>query len=376
MMHVPAFDLKRNYESVKSEIKEALDRVLDSQKFILGDEVEKFENEIASYLKVAYAIGCGSGTDALLLSLLALDVRDGDEVITTPYTFFATASSIVRLRARPVFVDIDPLTYNIDINKIEERITSRTKAVIVVHLFGQMAPIEKLEPLLSDKGVHLIEDCAQSFGSWRKANGEIKRSGTIGTFGCFSFYPTKNLGGYGDGGLMTTDVDVLAKRIRKLRAHGSLNDYIHEELGMNSRLDAIQAAILRCKLRHVDEWNKKRRIIAERYHLLFETHEITEFVKYPREMEGGYHVFNQYVIRCKKRDALIEHLNERGVGTRIYYPLPLHLQPAFDSLGYKKGDFPEAEKLSQDCLALPMYPELIPEEQEYVVETMARFYRQ
>ena len=179
--------------------------MLDSQKFILGDEVEKFENEIASYLKVAYAIGCGSGTDALLLSLLALDVRDGDEVITTPYTFFATASSIVRLRARPVFVDIDPLTYNIDINKIEERITSRTKAVIVVHLFGQMAPIEKLEPLLSEKGVHLIEDCAQSFGSWRKVNGEIKRCGTIGTFGCFSFYPTKNLGGYGDGGLMTTD---------------------------------------------------------------------------------------------------------------------------------------------------------------------------
>ena len=239
-----------------------------------------------------------------------------------------------------------------------------------------MAPIEKLEPLLSEKGVHLIEDCAQSFGSWRKVNGEIKRCGTIGTFGCFSFYPTKNLGGYGDGGLMTTDVDVLAKRIRKLRAHGSLNDYIHEELGMNSRLDAIQAAILRCRLRHVDEWNKKRRIIAERYHLLFETHEITEFVKYPREMEGGYHVFNQYVIRCKKRDALIEHLNEHGVGTRIYYPLPLHLQPAFDSLGYKKGDFPEAEKLSQDCLALPMYPELMPEEQEYVVETMARFYRQ
>ncbi|MGB4437536.1 MAG: aminotransferase class I/II-fold pyridoxal phosphate-dependent enzyme, partial [Acetomicrobium sp.] len=190
MMHVPAFDLKRNYESVKSEIKEALDRVLDSQKFILGDEVEKFENEIASYLKVAYAIGCGSGTDALLLSLLALDVRDGDEVITTPYTFFATASSIVRLRARPVFVDIDPLTYNIDINKIEERITSRTKAVIVVHLFGQMAPIGKLELLLSEKSVHLIEDCAQSFGSWRKVNGEIKRCGTIGTFGCFSFYPT------------------------------------------------------------------------------------------------------------------------------------------------------------------------------------------
>jgi len=287
MKYVSAFDLKRNYESMKDEIKEALDRVLESQRFILGEEVEKFEKEVSSYLEVAHAVGCGSGTDSLFLSLMSLNIKEGDEVITTPYTFFATASSIAKLGAKPVFVDIDPLTYNIDTDKVVEYITPRTKAVIVVHLFGLMTPVEKLEPLLKDKGIHLIEDCAQSFGAWRKIDGKVRRCGTIGTFGCFSFYPTKNLGGYGDGGLVTTNLSSLAERIKRLRAHGCSGEYIHEELGMNSRLDAIQAAVLRCRLRHVDDWNRKRRIIAERYRLLFNVYKISEFVKAPSEDEGS-----------------------------------------------------------------------------------------
>lgn len=375
MKYVSAFDLKRNYESMKDEIKEALDRVLESQRFILGEEVEKFEKEVSSYLEVAHAVGCGSGTDALFLSLMSLDIKEGDEVITTPYTFFATASSIAKLGAKPVFVDIDPLTYNIDTDKVVEYITPRTKAVIVVHLFGLMTPVEKLEPLLKDKGIHLIEDCAQSFGAWRKIDGKIRRCGTIGTFGCFSFYPTKNLGGYGDGGLVTTNLSSLAERIKRLRAHGCSGEYIHEELGMNSRLDAIQAAVLRCRLRHVDDWNRKRRIIAERYRLLFNVYKISEFVKAPSEVEGSYHVYHQYVVRCERRDDLSKYLDENGIGTRVYYPLPLHLQPVFKYLDYRRGDFPEAEKLSQDSLALPMYPELTPDEQEYVVKTIAKFYR-
>lgn len=375
MKYVSAFDLKRNYESMKDEIKEALDRVLESQRFILGEEVEKFEKEVSSYLEVAHAVGCGSGTDALFLSLMSLDIKEGDEVITTPYTFFATASSIAKLGAKPVFVDIDPLTYNIDTDKVVEYITPRTKAVIVVHLFGLMTPVEKLEPLLKDKGIHLIEDCAQSFGAWRKIDGKIRRCGTIGTFGCFSFYPTKNLGGYGDGGLVTTNLSSLAERIKRLRAHGCSGEYIHEELGMNSRLDAIQAAVLRCRLRHVDDWNRKRRIIAERYRLLFNVYKISEFVKAPSEDEDSYHVYHQYVVRCERRDDLSKYLDENGIGTRVYYPLPLHLQPVFKYLDYRRGDFPEAEKLSQDSLALPMYPELTPDEQEYVVKTIAKFYR-
>ncbi|WP_303883684.1 DegT/DnrJ/EryC1/StrS aminotransferase family protein, partial [Acetomicrobium mobile] len=306
---------------------------------------------------------------------MSLDIKEGDEVITTPYTFFATASSIAKLGAKPVFVDIDPLTYNIDTDKVVEYITPRTKAVIVVHLFGLMTPVEKLEPLLKDKGIHLIEDCAQSFGAWRKIDGKIRRCGTIGTFGCFSFYPTKNLGGYGDGGLVTTNLSSLAERIKRLRAHGCSGEYIHEELGMNSRLDAIQAAVLRCRLRHVDDWNRKRRIIAERYRLLFNVYKISEFVKAPSEDEGSYHVYHQYVVRCERRDDLSKYLDENGIGTRVYYPLPLHLQPVFKYLDYRRGDFPEAEKLSQDSLALPMYPELTPDEQEYVVKTIAKFYR-
>lgn len=375
MMNVPAFDLKRNYEMLKDDLKDAVNRVLESQRFILGEEVEGFEREVASYLGVSNALGCASGTDALLLSLMALGIREGDEVITTPYTFFATASVVSRLGARPIFVDIDPATYNIDIDKIYDHITPKTKAVIVVHLFGHMAQVEKIEGLLRDKRIYLIEDCAQSFGAWRKIDDDIRYCGTIGTLGCFSFYPTKNLGGYGDGGLVTSNDDYLADRIRKLRVHGLCGEYVHEELGMNSRLDAIQAAILRCRLPHVDEWNKQRRIIAERYRILFDTYGISEFVKSPHEDTDGYHVFHQYVVRCDKRDELMKYLTENGVGTRVYYPLPLHLQPAFSSLGYKMGDFPQAEALSKNSLSLPMYPELLPEEQEYVVDTMAKFYR-
>ena len=274
--------------------------------------------------------------------------KRGDEVITTPYTF-ATASVVSRLGARPVFVDIDPVTYNIDIDKIYDHITPKTKAVIVVHLFGHMAQVEKIEGFLRDKGIYLIEDCAQSFGAWRKIDDDIRYCGTIGTLGCFSFYPTKNLGGYGDGGLVTTNDDYLADRIRKLRVHGLCGEYVHEELGMNSRLDAIQAAILRCRLPHVDEWNKQRRIIAERYRILFDTYGISEFVKSPHEDTDGYHVFHQYVVRCDKRDELMKYLAENGVGTRVYYPCP-YICSRHSALWDTIGRFSQAEALSKTVI--------------------------
>ncbi|MDO4988361.1 MAG: DegT/DnrJ/EryC1/StrS family aminotransferase [Synergistes sp.] len=372
---IPSFDLKRNYERVKKEIDVAVLRVLETQQFILGSEVADLESEIASYIGVKGAIGCASGTDALLLALMTLDLKEGDEVITTPFTFFATTSCIARNGAKPVYADVDPLTYNISNDEILSKITPRTKAVLPVHLFGQMAPIDQIRDTLKEKGITIIEDCAQATGAHRMIGGSVVHAGAVGDLGCFSFFPTKNLGCYGDGGMVTvTDDEARTARLRRLRVHGAGTTYYHDEIGINSRLDAIQAAILRVRLRHLEEWNEERRIVAERYAALFAHYNLLDKIMLPTELAGGRHVFHQYVIRAKKRDELQKFLETRGITTRIYYPLPLHLQHCFSYLGYRQGDLPVSEMLANEVLALPMFPELLPDEQERVAAAMADFY--
>lgn len=372
---IPSFNLTRNYARVKEEISVAVLRVLDTQNFILGPEVEALERELASYLEVKDTIGCASGTDSLILAMMTLDLKPGDEVITTPFTFFATASCITRSGGKPVFADVDPHTYNIKSEEILSKITPRTKAVLPVHLFGQMCPLEEIKDELRARGIVLVEDCAQAIGAHRMIGGRVARSGSVGDIGCFSFFPTKNLGCYGDGGLVSVpDDEKLAARIRRLRVHGAGETYMHDEVGINSRLDALQAAILRVRLRHLEGWNEERRIVAERYEALFAEKGLLEFVTPPAEAEGGRHVFHQYVIRAGRRDELQKFLASRGVTTRVYYPLPLHMQKCFSYLGYKSGDFPVAEMLTREVLALPMFPELLPEEQERIVSDIAKFY--
>ena len=372
---LPTLDLKRHFFEIKDEVYGAIHRVVDSQCFVLGPEVEEFETEAANYLEVKRAIGCASGSDALLLDLIALDIKQGDEVITTPFTFFATVSAITRVGATPVFADIDPLSYNIAPEKVLEKITTRTKVFLPVHLFGQMAEVEKVLPELEARGIKIVEDCAQAFGAWRMADKKIVRCGGWGGLGAFSFFPTKNLGGYGDGGMSTSNDDAIADRIARLRVHGAGTSYLHDEIGVNSRLDAIQAAVLRVNLRHVDECIEARRIIADRYKMLFAERDLEEFVKVPVETQGNYHTYNQYVIRAKKRDGLMEYLGKNGISSRIYYPLPLHLQRCFSFLGCKKGEFPESEKLSAECLALPIFPGLTFEEQQLVADAISGFYK-
>lgn len=373
---LPSFDLSRNWKRVRGETLEAVHKVLDSQHFILGPEVDSLERDISSYLGIKHSAGCASGTDALLIALMALGIGPGDEVITTPYSFFATVSCITRVGATPVFADVDPETYNISPEEIIEKISDRTRAVIPVHLFGQMAPVEKFSSELTSRGIFLVEDCAQAIGATRMIEGKIKRAGTIGEIGCFSFFPTKNLGGFGDGGLLSTNSDELEDRIKSLRVHGSGKQYFHDEVGLNSRLDELQAAILRVRLRHLETWNEERRAVDERYRLLFAENDLTEWVKPPAEEEGNRHVFHQYVIRCKQRDKLKNWLSEKGITSRVYYPLSLHLQPCFSFLGYGKGEFPVSESLSLETLALPIFPEILPEEQERVVSSMAQFYKE
>ncbi|NLI95886.1 MAG: DegT/DnrJ/EryC1/StrS family aminotransferase [Synergistaceae bacterium] len=372
---LPTLDLKRNYDRVRDEIRQAVDKVLESQHFILGPEVRAFEEEVARTLGVPHAIACASGTDALVLALMALKVGPGDEVITTPYSFFATASCITRVGARPVFVDIDPGTYNMDIGQVLESITPKTRAVIPVHLFGQMVPVEELFPELEKRGIAMVEDTAQAFGACRQVGDRIYRAGAVGDLGCISFFPTKNLGAYGDGGMVTSTKEDLAKSLKSLRVHGSTETYFHDTVGINSRLDEIQAAILRVRLRHLQEWNEERRQAAARYALLFREYGLQEQVLPPVEAAGNTHIYHQYVVRCRNRYALQAFLESEGISTRIYYPLCLHLQPCFSDLGYAEGDFPQAEALSRECLALPIFPELKAEEQEWLVSSMAEFYR-
>ena len=376
-MTVPILDLSRSFGDIKPEVFAAMERIFAAQSFILGQEVKTFEGHCDSYLGVpeGSCVGCASGTDALLLALMSVDIKPGDEVITTPFTFFATSGTIARLGAVPVFADVDPSTYNIDIAQAMSKITPRTKAFLPVHIFGQMAPIEGVISELHERGIKIIEDTAQAFGSTRFADGGILRAGTVGDVGCYSFFPTKNLGGCGDGGMVVTCDKDRAERLRKLRVHGSGTTYYHDEVGINSRLDAIQAAILDIKLKHLEEWNEERRKIADYYRLLFKTHDVQEFITAPAELEGNYHIYHQYVVRVReKRDELMEYLNTEGFAVRVYYPLPLHLQPCFAYLGYKAGDFPVSEKLSHEVLALPVFPGLTQSEQEALVEKIAKFF--
>ena len=360
---------------MKEEVRVAIDRVLETQHFVLGPEVEALEKELAAYLEVKNTVTCASGTDSLVLALMTLDLKEGDEVITTPFTFFATTSCITRNGARPVFADVEPDSYNIDMNSVLERITPRTKAVLPVHLFGQTCKLEIIKDELKSRGIALIEDCAQAIGSHRMIGGKVCRAGSIGDMGCFSFFPTKNLGCYGDGGMVSVpDDEERAARLKRLRVHGEGRTYYHEEIGINSRLDALQAAILRVRLRHLEEWNEERRIVAERYKMLFAEKNLLDRITPPAEQPGNRHVYHQYVVRAQKRDELQKFLAERGVTSRVYYPLPLHLQHCFAYLGGKEGDFPVSEMLAREVLALPMFPELLPEEQERVVSAIADFY--
>lgn len=362
-------DLKAQFTGIRSEIMEAVTRVLESQHFILGPEVEALEKEIGVFTECKRSIGCASGSDALILALLALEIGPGDEVITTPFTFIATAGSIARVGATPVFVDIDPLTFNVDPRAISKAITPRTKAIMPVHLFGLAADWNAIEKIASGHGIRVIEDAAQAIGAtyWGRA------VGSLGLMGCFSFFPTKNLGGAGDGGMVTTNDTALADRLRLLRVHGAREKYEYEVLGMNSRLDALQAAILRVKLRHLDQWAVRRRNNAERYREIFHEFRLDSRVTLPSAPAEYTHVYNQFTIRVSERDCLREYLQSRGFSTEIYYPKPLHLQKAFAYLGHQPGDYPFAEAASREVLSLPIYPELTEAQQRGIVATIADF---
>jgi dTDP-4-amino-4,6-dideoxygalactose transaminase len=363
-------DLKAQYSTIRDEVMASVTRVLESQHFILGTEVKLFEDEIAAKLGVKHAIGCASGTDALILSLIAADIRPGDEVITTPFSFIATAGSIAHIGAKPVFVDIDPDSYNLDPSLIEAAITEKTRAIMPVHLFGLPADMAPILEIALDHRLTVIEDAAQAIGS--RYDGQCV--GSFGDFGCFSFFPSKNLGGAGDGGLITTNHDALAERLRMLRVHGSKKKYHHAILGTNSRLDAIQAAILRVKLGHLDRWTNQRQSRADRYRKAFEEMYLMPSIIPPQAPDEKFrHVYNQFTIRCGSRDELTGFLRQNGIPTEIYYPLCLHLQAAFAYLNHTNGDFPIAEKTSIEVLSVPVYPELTDEQQDRVINSIAEF---
>jgi dTDP-4-amino-4,6-dideoxygalactose transaminase len=391
-MKVPLLDLKPQYHSLKKELDDAILRVAESQYFILGPEVEKMETEFCDYLHCNHAIGVSSGTDALLLALMAIDIGPGDEVIVPTYSFFATAGVVSRLNAVPVLTDIDPVTFNIDPEDFKKKITPKTKAVIPVHLYGQSAEMDPIMKIARENNIKVIEDAAQAIGTQYK---DGKCVGTIGDIGCFSFFPSKNLGGYGDGGLVTTNTDEIAYMLRIKRVHGGEQKYYHKVIGGNFRIDALQAAVLRVKLPHLDKWSEKRRANAEYYYGLFNKAGLAEVpgkIKfddmnqvllpkaiYKSEIRNSkseirnYHIYNQFIIRAQKRDELKKFLTENEIGNEIYYPVPFHMQECFANLNYKYGDFPEAEGACNTSLALPIYPELTKEQQEHVVQKIKEF---
>jgi len=379
-MQVPLLDLRRQYAQVRAEILSALERVCDSQQFILGAEVAQFEKEVSATVGVQETVGCASGTDALWLALVAAGVQPGDSVITTPFSFFASASSVVRVGARPLFVDIDPRTLNLNHELVARRLksTPNLRAILPVHLYGQCADMDGFRSIAAEFRLALIEDAAQAFGaSWR---GE--RAGSLGKAAAFSFYPTKNLSAAGEAGCVTTQDSQVAERMRSLRNHGSRERYFHDEMGWNSRLDGMQAAVLRVKMKHLEEWNRGRRERAAAYDARFTRaglrasngNDPRSPVQFLECLPQAHHIYHQYVVRAQRRDELRKFLAERGVGTEVYYPLPLHLQKCFAYLGYREGDLPEAERAAREVLALPIFPELTDEEQNYVVETIAEFY--
>lgn len=388
-MYIPILDLRAQYETIKDEVNQKVLNVLSSQNFILGAEVKALEEELAAYSGTKFAIGVSSGSDALIISLMALGIGPGDAVITTPFTFFATAGAVARLGAKLAYCDIDEQTFNIDPARLEgilqkakkARQIQKIKAVIPVHLYGQCVDMDPLLNLAHKYDLSVIEDAAQAVGSEYPSRRGIKRAGSIGTMGTLSFYPSKNLGGYGDGGMVLTNDKKLADRLRCLRQHGDIKKYYYKMLGGNFRLDALQAAVLRVKFKHLDAWQSKRRERADYYNkkIVASGLEKSGRLKPPLAVYKGsgaenYHTYHQYVIRAKKRDKLQVYLKDKGIGTSIFYPLPLHLQKCFSYLGYERGDFPVSEKAAKEVLALPMYPELTPEKQDWVVSSLCDFY--
>lgn len=388
-MKIPFLDLKAQFKAIQDEIQKKISDVVISQQFILGPEVEAFEKEMMAFTQTKYAVGVSSGSDALIASLMALGIGDGDAVITTPFTFFATAGAVVRLGAVPVFCDIDEQSFNIDPSKMEEVIAKeirrqrgpRLKAVLPVHLYGQCADMAPILDLSRKYLLFVIEDAAQAVGAEYIYEGAARKACTFGHLGILSFYPSKNLSAFGDGGMILTDSEDLAAKLKVLREHGSRDRYYHDVVGGNFRLDALQAAVLRVKLKHLDSWQKMRRDRASCYDRLFQEAGLLEKkvlrlpkAVYKKDGIENFHTYHQYVVRVKKRDDLKQFLKEKGIATSIYYPLPLHLQKCFSDLGYKRGDFPEAEKASAEVLALPIYPELRSDQQEYVVSVISQFY--
>jgi dTDP-4-amino-4,6-dideoxygalactose transaminase len=370
-MNVPLFDLKPQYSIIRDEVRDALDRILDSQQFVLGSEGSALEAEVARYCQTKFAVGCASGSDALLLALMSLRIGSGDEVITTSFTFFATGAAITRLGARPVFVDIDEHTFNMDIARVEAAITPRTKAIIAVHIYGQCVDMDPLLEIAARHGIPIIEDTAQAIG----AEDRDRRAGSMGTVGCLSFYPSKNLGAAGDAGMLVTNDEEHERRLRMLHVHGEQQKYYHDEVGVNSRLDEIQAAVLRIKLPHLEDWIRGRQQQAARYESMFAAAGLSQNIRSPFVRPDGRHVYHLFVIRVgDQSDALRAHLSARGVGNGVYYPVPLHLQKCFSYLGYQRGDLPKAEAAAAETVALPLYPELTESQQEYVVSTIANFF--
>ncbi len=389
-MNIPFLDLKAQYNSIQEEIDQKILEVVSSQKFVLGSEVEALEQEIAAYSQTANAVGVSSGSDALIISLMAFDLGENDAVITTPFTFFATAGAVARIKAKPIFCDIEEKSFNLDAEKLGELLdslaknqdVSSIKAIIPVHLYGQCVDMTPVLALAKKYELYVIEDAAQAIGSEYPAPEGIKKACSLGHVGILSFFPSKNLGGFGDGGMVLTDDDKLAQKLKLLRVHGSRNKYFYDVLGGNFRLDALQAAVLRVKLKHLDDWQQKRKEKASYYDRIFTESGLVEegHIRIPealyRDSSAEYfHTYHQYVIRAKDRDKLREFLEEKGVNTAIYYPLPLHLQKCFSYLGYKEGDFPVAERAAGEVLALPIYPELSAEQQDYIASCIHDFYK-